>query len=132
VKLSEAIRLGSIATTKFTGQLYNTERTSACALGAAGIAAGLGKPDFDYDDLGKIWPILYVTMICPACNGHKLFDHTQDLKSAIWHMNDVDSGKLFSRQEIADWVETVEKDQEEKEIKQNELSCSNTNIGAIV
>lgn len=97
MKLSEAIRLGSIMTEQASGIYFDVgvggKPETACALGAALIAAGMtqdiGAPYFDR--LYARWPML-------------------DLKLAEEIVRRNDSGE--SRESIADWVETLEKERE--------------------
>ena len=133
MKLSETIRLGSLMTYKINATLFNKSKTGACALGAAALAIGI---DCNYDDayplLRERWPILNLFVQCPIC------ECEEDVAHCIWHQNDTNLLLYpLTRNQIADWVETKEKEIEEngkisKENITNELLNSNSCVGATV
>lgn len=108
MKLSEAIRLGAMATDQgFKGYMDTPER---CALAGASVAMGIvgikgaeeGRLIINYTALRALWPELDQPSVCPYCahesKRHKVLD-------SIWHLNDL---HRWTRGEIADWVEVLE------------------------
>jgi hypothetical protein len=111
VKLSEAIRLGSM----LKPQAFETffDGTGTCALGAACEAMGLVPDRWTLDALraaNDLLDLVTVTLLrgvpCPAC--------PVDTKGTnlIPHLNDE---HRWTREQIADFVETIEVAQERKE-----------------
>lgn len=101
MKLSDAIRLGSMASDPIKCVLWRDGRT--CALGAAFLAAGM----FDSNHMvpsavqDAKWPILAViAKSCPCCR-----DGRQSVADMITHLNDYHT---WTREAIADWVSTIE------------------------
>ena len=98
MKLSEAIRLGSMLDPQGFGT-YSTVRngrTATCALGAASKAM---FGDADTFALAHI-PILDEYAQCPQCfTIDRVFEISAD------HLNDT---HRWTRERIADWVETIE------------------------
>jgi hypothetical protein len=92
MKLSEAIRLGAMMKPK--GERFLEHEGKTCALGAACDAVGISTSAQNdvYGELKARWPML---------NDHKIV-------VAIWDWNDI---SLLTREEIADWVETIENQQ---------------------
>lgn len=127
-KLSEAIRLGAMLKPQCTGKLMTVsgpEKT--CALGAALDSIGAIKrervifqhdddaiPALRYTEPEDLWPILRTLIIHPvdavAC----------DLQSVIISLND---DYLWTREGIADWVETIEKDADGSHIKNRDTGA---------
>ena len=108
MRLSEAIRLGALLRPRQAfGVLYDRETDATCALGAAADAIGLLNVPFnDY----KPWPrdqpervtwrwSATALVDCPACDWE---DSAQHL---IIHLN---TEHRWTREQIADWVETLE------------------------
>jgi len=95
MKLSEAIRLGSMLRPQAFGKIFDGK--SSCAFGAAQEALGL---HWDFPVV-ITWPWLDDPLICPACL------LTEQLGAAVIssHLNDKHQ---WTREEIADWVATVE------------------------
>lgn len=98
--LSEAIRLGALL--KPQGHHGYFDGGATCALGAA--ADALGR----LDDLciGRFlecqeWPVLSVRAV------HPLSQLRQSVWATITEINDLDG---WTREEIADWVESVERE----------------------
>lgn len=94
MKLSEAIRLGSLLHPQTIGNLIASDGRT-CALGAAIQAYG-GLRDADWYTL---WPVLLHVAKCPHCS---LTDRTEFI---VIHLNDVVG---WTREAIAEWVETQE------------------------
>src|SRR5262245_38820101 len=111
MKLSEAMRLGTMLRPQTVVNLL-TEQGS-CALGAAGEAAGLFRvgdewKEFGYTSLSETWPILYTRSPgCPVCR-QSHGDRT--LGETITSLNDIHE---WTREMIADWVETIERRHEQ-------------------
>jgi len=96
--VADAIRLGSLMRKQGYGDVYT--ETSTCAFGAALDAIGLNG-SYHPGLLPVAWKALFDRpATCPEC-GHV----AQGTCGIIVHLNDY---HLWTRQEIADWVETVE------------------------
>jgi hypothetical protein len=94
MRLSEAIRLGAKMGPQAFGQLRHQRAT--CALGAAAQAIGMRSVL-----ILKEWPWLATTRDkCPECMLINV-----PVLTIIPHLND---HHLWSRERIADWVETLE------------------------
>jgi hypothetical protein len=112
MKLSEAIRLGSMLKPQGDGVLFD-EGGGSCALGAACDALGVERHDqsrFMVHALEVEWPMLLKAAKCPACSFIKGIirrwrEEEFDLEDVIIHLND-DHG--WTRQRIADWIATME------------------------
>lgn len=98
MKLSEAIRLGALlhpqtfgATRKYA--VIRNEIVGTCAIGAA-REAGYSR-EFSWEVTGR----------CPACEHNTT---TWALPNLMAHLNDF---HRWTRERIADWVETVEPDE---------------------
>jgi hypothetical protein len=108
VKLSEAIRLGAMLTKQCFGKTgwrgRNGGELRTCALGSAHIAIG----EKSGADTGKFFPVSNIPAFCPlgACQ-HR---GTKDVGGVIAHLNDE---HRWTRERIADWVATIEAQQEE-------------------
>lgn len=126
MKFSEALRLGLTLRPKACGYFFSDG--GSCAQGAAAEAAGFpvnnqaGSGRTGYDGfalrnfLNKTWPELFVTDVkCPVCHlklsGFGVIAH---LNNNDWISGDHN----WSREAIADWVETVERNME------HQASCS--------
>lgn len=100
MRLSAAIRIGSMTTKQIT-RVFTDGGNGRCALGAACDAAGL---DPTYTELEARFPVCVVRVVDPVDR-----QYTVTLFEAVYRMND----KLgMSREAIADWVETIEAQQE--------------------
>lgn len=106
MRLSEAIRLGAMATTQGTGCASFRSDTAPCALGAARLAAGLvlGESHDDFFHLGEVFPLIHVPVDAPVGETH-CGDHVMDV---VWKLNDI---HCWTREQIADWVEGIEQQQ---------------------
>lgn len=103
LKLSEAIRLGATLKPQGFGSYFSGGKS--CALGAALDA--VGRAEMEEDD---IWPELLShidTVECPVCarlrDGHRIIPHLND-------------DHQWTREQIADWVEQIEKQIEKPEL----------------
>lgn len=101
MRLSEAIRLGSMMKPQAFGNFYGPERESSCALGAAFDACGMEVfgPDTKFDGpFGlEYFEDEYEIIACPVCGIAEW--------PTIGHLNDF---HRWTREAIADWVETIE------------------------
>jgi hypothetical protein len=101
MRLSEAIRLGAMATAQtwvVAFEYVNGEVTKTCALGAALYACGK-RDGMELGNLfGGDWLIEYIN--CPECLHRK-----STVVSTIAHLNDFHK---WTRERIADWVEAIE------------------------
>jgi hypothetical protein len=94
LKLSEAIRLGAMATQQTFGAWGNTEHT--CAIGAAQVALGVTPGDGDrLNQLLRSGPV--VELPC-------LHEEARPVGDGIIHLNDTDH---WPRERIAGWLETL-------------------------
>ena len=109
MKLSEAIRLGSMIRPQ--GFYSLMQGGKSCALGAA-IEATLEAGESKSSTVYKIWPWVYTSQYCPVCIMY--LSSTQ----AITHLNDI---HRWTRERIADWVETIEPKEVVKEEKKEVL-----------
>lgn len=108
MKLSEAIRLGAML--KPQGVLFALRNGKTCALGAAMDAIGAlpqrrwfkWLPVADLEPAKARWPELN-RIIRHPCSGRKW-----RLRRVIWDLNDI---RGWSREQIADWVEQIEREQ---------------------
>ena len=105
MRLSEAIRLGAMSRPQAFGIFFSKDTGGTCALGAALEAIG----GLDEDDplsvkhnllLRRRFPVLLQPLSCPACGGDIGGD-----EMSLAHLNDTHK---WSRERIADWLETVE------------------------
>lgn len=112
MKLSEAIRLGSMLKPQKSNG--DDDGKGSCALLAAAEALGISAVRFrgtnrfvvDYVSLRDRYSFLSNEARCPEC------EHSDDACCIIWHLNDV---HRWTREAIADWVESIENAQVEKE-----------------
>lgn len=102
MKLSEAIRLGAMLKPQGFGldSVNWPVSEQTCAVGAAlhAVSSPIGR------DLFKVFPIARDLVVCPACN--KRAEHGCCI---VAHVNDV---HRWSREQIADWVESIERTHE--------------------
>jgi hypothetical protein len=110
MKLSAAIRIGSMTTKQITGVMHDGGN-GRCAMGAAGDAAGLKIYGNIYYALDLAFPILMRHFIVPNPTW------AQNLGGMITYLNDRCG---WTREQIADWVETIEA-QEEAKSEQRQL-----------
>lgn len=117
MKLSDAIRLGSMIRPKADGYFFRAG--ASCAQGAALEAIGVldrYDSDLNHDLMCEYFPIVEQKAACPACGDSFL----RTVKSIIPHLNNTSSwsGNFdhgWSREQIADWVETIERAAEAKD-----------------
>lgn len=117
MKLSEAIRIGSKQTKKTVGQYIARDSDGddvACAVGAACYAVGFKSNDTRciisfFEDTFPILKGFAWGSCCWICgvSEERLFN----LSTMIFHLNDMHD---WSREAIAEWVETIEKKIEAK------------------
>ena len=107
MKLSEAIRLGAMNSPQIKGGYMDGE--GRCALSAACDAAGIdpvtvdGRLVVDATKLEMTFPLL----------GKRLDQEPHpSVECVIWSLNDFDG---WTREQIADWVETIENQQEQEQ-----------------
>lgn len=120
MKLSEAIRLGAMLKPQGAGSGSAKPHADAtCALGAAIESAGLSY-DHDFTSVRERWPFVSaVRLACPLRDERTIYQHgmvchtffaqSRQLLDLIWHLNDAHG---WSRERIADWVESIERQQE--------------------
>jgi len=103
MKLHEAIRLGAMLRPQAT---HPFGVWNSCALQAAAEANGVAWRCFGYVSLRRIYPHLRVMDgSCPQCGAK------HSLLRVIWHLNDEHH---WTREQIADWIETIERAHEAK------------------
>lgn len=103
MKLSEAIRLGAL----LKPQAFNGRSVDgSCALAAACDAVGIARITFDdgafinYSRLEGRFPLLTISVTVPT------YGWSSSLSAAIYTLNDTDH---WTREAIADWVESIER-----------------------
>lgn len=102
MKLSEAMRLGAMLRPQFKGG--STDGKGTCALAAAADALGIRYAGITpYDYLEGLYPSLLREIQHPISRGYR------PLEECIWTLNDSFG---WSRERIADWVATIEAQQE--------------------
>jgi hypothetical protein len=99
MKLSEAIRLGAMLKPQGFGS-FNTNKSTSCALGAAANAVGI-----TCQELCLFFPILKKRVKHPMT----VFHVRRRIFCLIYYLND---SSRWTREQIADWVETIESAQE--------------------
>lgn len=114
MKYSEAIRLGAMMS---PGQAYGELRDSngnTCARGAAMDAIGIldgwirGRDITAFQKMESQFPIEKAPASCPLCKGSWAYPY--DVITAVVHLN---NEHKWTRQQIADWVETKERELEQ-------------------
>lgn len=121
MKLSEAIRLGSLLRPQARHQFFINGKT--CALGAAQEASGMFPKNIDelygrypltlpgLELLKNAFPILDVCVEYPVGSKFRVGSSFQKIKNTVWHivtyLNDT---CRWDREKIAGWVESVELD----------------------
>lgn len=109
MKLSEAIRLGAMLRPQGFGRLHGNGKT--CALGAAMSAAGWSEEDLDKSpttvqpSFFEAFPILSKRVTVPE-KGHE---------RSLWYAIslELNDSCRWTRERIADWVETIEPNETE-------------------
>lgn len=101
MKLSEAIRLGAMLRPQGFGRSYDKRNGGTCAFGAACEACGIDVTDDKATGAAKLaWYGFYASLMgvpCPVCNASG--------SVTIPHLND---HHHWTRERIADWVESIE------------------------
>src|SRR5689334_13396474 len=110
MKLSEAVRLGAMATPKADGVFYDWRTGATCAQGAALLAIGqlqrVGNKA-NHEQMVAAWPWIKTTRAnCPSCG--KL----ERVRWLIHHLNNEfgqqTGGHGWRRHRIAGWIATLE------------------------
>lgn len=108
MKLSDAIRLGSMASGQADGFFYLDGNT--CAQGAALLAIGRlhaerGASVPNFTALRDAWPWAHTLRgDCPVCGEPRAY-----VAALIPHLNNSSwSGHGWTREQIADWIATIE------------------------
>jgi hypothetical protein len=115
MKLSEALRLGAMLRPQQAyGALFNDSNGGTCALGAIADAVGLLDTENNKyygpipEPIRSLWrPVANVVCAsaCPQC-GERAFGSDR----VIVHLN---NEHKWSRERIADWIESIERAQEQ-------------------
>lgn len=123
MKLSEAIRLGAMVFPMGAGGWM--DGTKRCALACASEAVGISgiiteqfhqvpaRLGINYDALRERWPILCKTVAVPPFWAGDWGSRRNLVETIIWSTND---RRLKTREEIADWVEMLEKEEEAEKV----------------
>lgn len=117
MRLSEAIRLGSMLKPQAFEDHVDGK---SCALRAAMDAAGLkdmygGSDSCNYVAIMQQWPVSTLPFNgCPVRKRCKDGRIVTDVCDAIYHLND---SHRWTREQIADWVETIERSQEQPTVE---------------
>ncbi len=108
MRLSEAIRLGAMLKPQgFGGMSSNPQSTETCAYGAASDA--LGRHVVPLIE----WPWLESKGRCPDCHESFWPDGKEPLKYLSIISSHLNDSHIWTRERIADWVETIENQQSE-------------------
>jgi len=81
---------------------------ATCALGAALDAVSELGTCIGYSRVRELWPIAETIVRYPCsaqCRVAREYDHRGELIAVVWHLNDQHE---WTREQIADWVETIE------------------------
>src|SRR5262245_4531579 len=106
MRLSEAIRLGAMATRHGSGSRSIVSDDAPCALGAARLAAGIQcEVNGAFALLVDRWPVLWTKA------KHPEWGHEIEVINVIWKLNDLCK---WTREQIADWVEQIEQQEDLK------------------
>lgn len=112
MKLSEAMRLGSMLTAPVKGpyvEFKDGRVCGACALGAAAVAMGYADKCDIEPYLDDLWPGLLRMDIptCPepSCHGGRSHDRHLTLINRVIQLFEHHD---WSRERVADWIATVE------------------------
>lgn len=113
MKLSEAIRLGAMLGPQHRVRTRYMLEGRTCAIGAAGQAIGINA-DFDWNAIKTAWPLLMNgPTTCSVC-GHQTINNAW----LVAHLND---DHYWTREQIADWVETIEQQHGQPVVAQLEV-----------
>ncbi len=115
MRLSEAIRLGAMLKPQAFGDY--TDGIGTCALGAANEAIGLSAND---DETEGPWPFIAIGLPCPSCGVTLGADPETGLGEMVEHLNDY---HRWTREVIADFVETIEAQHEASMAKDSAAGC---------
>lgn len=120
MKLSDAIRLGALLHPQCFGMLWeqnlNLQLRATCALGAAYHAAGIVRHGcVDVRDAEATFPIMAREVECPGGCGR-----VENCGDTVAHLND---DHRWSREQIADWVATIEAREESPAVDAMELAA---------
>lgn len=110
MKLSEAIRLGAMMKPQCSdGAMVSDDGTAVCAIGAGALAVGIAVANAPecYHAVRERFPVLGAAATHPLQG-----NEPRTVEGVIWNLND-SSG--WTREQIADWVETVERAQVAKD-----------------
>lgn len=102
MQLHEAARLGALLKPQGFGALYL--RGNTCVWGAVADAMGIlkGEAVCGITAISENWPAASLKANCPACGN--MADYVT-VAGVMGHLND---DHRWSRERIADWVETIE------------------------
>lgn len=143
--LSEAIRLGAMLRPQGTGAYFSEKgytvgwnsgplfqaivqkQIVSCAMGAAAEAAGCQTASGVVDVFRKLWPFALevVPDLCPAC-GDQIA--SIGITATLVHLNDKHS---WPREEIADWVATIEPAEKAEKAEKIGETVENTELIAV-
>lgn len=107
MKLSDAIRLGSMLKPQGYGSRSLWSEDASCVLGAAADAVGMSLNAMRYSRLMDRWPVLNgPSRVCPVSDCVSWHAVPADcLIKILWHLNDTHK---WTRERIADFVASVE------------------------
>jgi hypothetical protein len=115
MKLSDAIRLGAMATPKADGVFFDPRKEATCAQGAALLAIGQldRKSCRNHARMMSAWPWIVTTRAtCPSCG------KPGTVRSLIPHLNNefgaASGGHGWNRNRIAGWIATLEPKEDER------------------
>lgn len=109
LKLSEAIRLGAMLKPQGYGMSWLTTGSVSCAVfGALQAVGACGADSGVLDRLRATWrDTLYFPILDMAAT-HPVTGKTLRVRRIVFNLNDI---RHWTREEIADWVESIEQAQ---------------------
>jgi hypothetical protein len=115
MKLSEAMRRGSMMGPQIAWKLFGPD-DSSCAMGAAFKGVGISSKGTVFDLIGigyQIFPILQVHPAPPVPLHPCPVDWCTAKTDTMWSIIvDLNNNHGWTREQIADWVETIERQHE--------------------
>lgn len=102
---SEAIRLGSMLKPQGFG-LMRDRTVTACANDAAGLAVNAGTVDGEALVADHFKIATLKSPVCPECARETCWGYSTSVAGTVAHLND---SHRWTRERIADWVESIER-----------------------
>jgi hypothetical protein len=112
VRLSEALLMLGMTKPQGFGNEGLISVDTPCAIGGALQIIGRQPEDLmpAYRIFREAWPWTEKMTVCPVCQ----HERTDQIKSIIWHLNDLHE---WTRAQIAEWVASIEPREEEESVE---------------